>query len=91
MEIIIIGWIYGLDKLTDGLNKNTKILKLGSKWIFIVKYVLPLILGVMWISGMYSLIKTGDTFSLVMQIIIILILIVVPYIFTKLPAESDDY
>lgn len=91
LEIIIIGWIYGLDKLTDGLNKNTKILKLGSKWIFIVKYVLPLILGVMWISGMYNLIKTGDTFSLVMQIIIILILIVVPYIFTKLPAKSDDY
>ncbi|MBE6488464.1 MAG: sodium-dependent transporter [Methanosphaera stadtmanae] len=91
LEIIIIGWIYGLDKLTDGLNKNATLFKLGDKWIFIVKYILPIILGIMWISGMYSLFETGDTFSLLMQIIIILILIIVPYIFTKLPAKNDDY
>lgn len=91
LEIVIFGWIYGLDKFTDGLNRNSKILKLDIEWIFIVKYILPVILGVMWISGIYTLIQTSDTFSLVMQTIIIALLIIIPYILTKLPASNDDY
>lgn len=91
LEIIIIGWIYGLDKLLDGINKNTEKLKLGTIWMFLVKYILPIILGIMWITGMLSLIESGDTFSLTVQFILILALIVIPAIFTKLPAKNKDF
>ena len=90
LEIIIIGWVYGLEKLLDGLNKNSR-LKLGSKWIFVVKYVLPIILVAMWVSGMFTIIQSGDLFSLVMQIILILVLILVPTILTRLPARTEDF
>lgn len=91
LEIIIIGWIYGLDKLLDGLNKNSKYFKLGTKWVFIVKYILPVILVILWIAGMFSLIRNSDLFSLIVQAGLILALFIIPYVLTKLPSKSQDF
>ena len=91
LEIIIIGWIYGVDNLLDGLNKNATILRLGTLWKIMVKYVIPIILIVLWISGMKDLVTSGDTFALTMQSILIAALIIIPIILTKLPAKVDDF
>ncbi|RAP50147.1 MAG: sodium-dependent transporter [Methanosphaera sp. rholeuAM74] len=91
LEIIIIGWIYGVDKLVDGINKNSEKVKLGTKWIIAVKYVIPLIITSLWITGIITLIKTEDIFQLTMLTILIILLITVPAILTKLPADVNDY
>ncbi|MDO5825932.1 MAG: sodium-dependent transporter [Methanosphaera sp.] len=91
LEIIIIGWIYGADNLLDALNKNATILHLGTAWKFMVKYVIPIILIVLWISGMKELLTSGDAFALTMQSILIAALIIIPAILTKLPAKVDDF
>lgn len=91
LEIIIIGWIYGLDNMLDGLNKNATFLKLGTKWKIMIKYIIPIILVILWISGMKDLLTNSDTFSLVMQGILIAALIIIPAILTKAPARLDDY
>jgi NSS family neurotransmitter:Na+ symporter len=91
LEIIIIGWIYGLDNIIDGLNKNATFFKLGAKWKFMIKYIIPIIVAFLWISGMNTVINTSDTFSLIMQIVLIISLIVLPILLTKLPAKVDDF
>lgn len=91
LEIIIIGWIYGLDKLLDGLNKNAKFFKLGTTWMFVVKYIIPILLIILWISGIYNLIQVSDTFSIVIQSILVAALVLIPLVFTKLPAKVDDF
>ena len=91
LEIIIIGWIYGVDNLLDGLNQNATILRLGTGWKIMIKYIIPVILIVLWISGMKDLLTSGDVFALTMQSLLIAALIIIPAIFTKLPARVDDY
>jgi NSS family neurotransmitter:Na+ symporter len=75
----------------DGLNKNATILRLGTLWKIMVKYVIPIILIVLWITGMKDLVTSGDTFALTMQSILIAALIIIPIILTKLPAKVDDF
>lgn len=91
LEIIIIGWIYGVDNLMDDLNRNATILRLGNEWKFMIKYLIPAILTVLWLSGMKELITSGDAFALTVQSILIALLIILPAILTKLPAKVDDY
>lgn len=91
LEIIIIAWIYGLDNIIEGLNKNASFFKLGTKWKVMIKYIIPIILTFLWISGMTTVIKTSDTFSLIVQAVLIISLIALPIILTKLPSKSDNY
>ena len=42
-EAVIIGWIFGADKLRAALNQHAKV-KLGRWFEFLIKYVIPLVL-----------------------------------------------
>jgi len=49
-ELIILGWVFDLDKLLDFINRNARV-KLGMKFKFLVKIALPvLILGIIGFS-----------------------------------------
>ena len=90
MECIIFGWVYKFDDLIETLNENSTI-KVGKTWKVVIKYILPICIGGLWIQGVFSTITTADSFSSAIMTILTVVLIVVPIIFAKLPAINKDY
>ena len=43
LELIILGWLYDINALLAFINKNSRV-KLGAKFRFLVRYVLPLVI-----------------------------------------------
>ena len=90
LECIIFGWIYKFDDLIETLNENSSI-KVGKTWKTVIKYILPICIAGLWIQGIFSTISSADGLSLTVMGILTVILIVVPFIFAKLPAINKDY
>ena len=90
LECIIFGWIYDFDKLIDTLNEYSRI-KVGKTWKTVIKFILPICIIGVWIQGVYTTLKDGNPVSLTIMTILTIVLIIVPIIFTKLPAKSKNY
>ena len=90
LECIIFGWIYKFDDLIDTLNKNSNI-KVGKTWKIVIKYILPFCILGLWIQGIYSTISTANGLSITIMAILTVVILIVPAIFTKLPAINKDY
>lgn len=90
IECIVFGWIYNFDKLIETMNENSTI-KLGRTWKFVIKFALPLCILIFWISGIQTTILAADFTSQLVMLIISIVVIAVPIIFSKLPAKNDEY
>ena len=90
IECIIFGWIYNFDNLIEILNKNSTI-KVGKLWKTIIKFILPICIFGLWAQGVYSALLTGDSVSSIVMLCLTVVLIVVPIIFTKLPAKNKEF
>lgn len=90
LECIIFGWVYKFDDLIDTLNSNSSI-KVGKTWKAVIKYILPICIFGLWAQGVYSTAITADSISIIIMAILTVVLIVVPFIFAKLPAINKDY
>ena len=90
LECIIFGWVYKFDDLIETLNNNSTI-KVGKTWKAVIKYILPICIFGLWAQGVYSTISTSDGLSITVMLILTIVLIVVPFIFAKLPAINKDY
>ena len=90
LECIIFGWIYNFDELVEVLNSHSSI-QMDSFWKVIIKYILPVCIFVLWAQGVYSTILTGDTTSHMVMLALSIVLLVVPIVFTLLPAKNEDY
>ena len=90
LECIIFGWIYNFDELVEVLNSHSSI-QMDPFWKIIIKYILPVCIFVLWAQGVYSTILTGDTTSHMVMLALSIVLLVVPIVFTLLPAKNEDY
>ena len=90
LECIIFGWVYKFDDLIKTLNDNSK-LQVGKTWKAVIKYILPICIGCLWLQGVYSTLSKADGLSLTVMGILTVLLIVIPFIFAKLPALNKDY
>ena len=90
LECIIFGWIYNFDELVEVLNSHSSI-QMDPFWKIIIKYILPVCIFVLWAQGVYSTILTGDTTSHMIMLALAIVLVVVPIVFTLLPAKNEDY
>lgn len=90
LECIIFGWIYNFDELVEVLNSHSSI-QMDPFWKIIIKYILPICIFVLWAQGVYSTILTGDTTSHMIMLALVIVLVVVPIVFTLLPAKNEDY
>jgi NSS family neurotransmitter:Na+ symporter len=90
LECIIFGWIYKFDDLIETLNNNSR-LQVGKTWKAVIKYILPICIGGLWIQGVYSTVSQADGLSLTVMGILSVVLIVIPIIFAKMPALNKDY
>ena len=90
LECIIFGWVYKFDDLIETLNNNSSI-KVGKTWKAVIKYILPICIFGLWAQGVYSTIFTADGLSRTVMLILTILLIVIPFIFEKLPAINKEY
>lgn len=82
IQTIIFGWFFDLDSLIPVLNENNKV-KVGKTWKFVLRYILPIFLLIIWVIGVYNLLLNANGFELSVYVLISVIVLVVAAIFTK--------
>ena len=87
-EIIVLAWVYDLEDLRSVINSNSYI-KVDKSWIITIKFIIPIILAIIWILGVYNLILVGDRQSLLVQSVIASIFVIVPLALTVIPYKGD--
>lgn len=89
IQAIIFTWYYDVDELIPVLNENSRI-KVGKKWKFILKYILPLMLILMWIIGIVGILQELDVFKLGIYLLITLIVLASSILLTKLKPNDQS-
>ena len=87
-EIIVLAWVYDLEDLRSVINSNSYI-KVDKSWIITIKFIIPIILAIIWILGVYNLILVGDRQNLLVQSVIASIFVIVPLALTVIPYKGD--
>lgn len=91
LECNLFAWTFKCEELIPSLNKYSKTIKLGKWWLYIVKFILPLVISIVWLGGVYDIIKTGSFSELIVFAGLTVILLVLTAVFTKLPATNKDW
>ena len=89
LQAIIFTRYLDIAELVSVLNKNSAI-KVGKKWKFILKYILPAMLIVMWIIGVGQLVYEVDLFKLGIYILITFLVLGLSIFFTMSNSISND-
>ena len=90
LQCIIFTWFYKIEDLIPVLNENG-IIKVGKKWVFIIKYILPVLILGMWAYGLFDLFMEASTFELIIDLITVVAVLVASYVLTKLkPRENVE-
>ena len=87
VQAIIFGWFYGVEKVMPALNEYSTF-KVGKKWAFIIKYLLPVILIVMWIFGIIKLFHETNSFGLIVDLIITAVVVGLSILLTKMNGKN---
>ena len=90
-ECIVFAWLFNAEKLIDFLNARSKTLKIGKWWLAIVKYILPIVVTVIWIGGLIDAISNSTFEILVFTILSAAVLLIATLIFTIRPAKNPDW
>ncbi len=88
VQCIIFTWIYSVENFLDVLNGKSAI-NVGRTWKFILKYMLPCVLIIMWVIGIIRLFSTAKQFEIIIDLIIIVMVVVFAYVMMKIkPADG---
>ena len=88
IQCIIFTWIYDVDLLIPILNENNRF-KVGKTWKFIIKYILPIVLIIMWLIGISQLFANANSFEITVDIIIMAVVLVFSVIFTNIKPKKN--
>ena len=88
VQAIIFGWFYGVEKVIPVLNEFSTF-KVGKTWVFIIKYLLPIIIFVVWAFGIADLFNGENSLELIVDIIITIIVVGLSLAFTKLKPKTS--
>ena len=91
IESLIFAWVFNSKKLIDFFNSKSKFLKIGKWWVLTVRFIIPIILLLIWIGGIYEIISTETTDHLVILLVLTVVSLIVSLIITKLPARSENW
>ena len=83
IQSILFTWFYDIEELIPILNENDRI-KVGKWWIVILKYILPVFLFIMWVSGVYDLILNSNGFEIGIYVVITVVILALSYVFTNI-------
>ena len=87
VQAIIFGWFYGVDKVMPVLNELSTI-KVGKTWVFDIKYVLPVLLIVIWMFGIVELFRGEGFLEIVVDLIITVLVVGLSILFTKFKSKD---
>ena len=88
IQCIIFAWFYGLEKFLPSLNEYSTF-SVGKIWSFIIKYLLPCVLIVMWVVGIINLFSSAKHFEIMIDLIIIAAVTVFGIILTKIKPANE--
>ena len=89
IQCIIFAWFYGVEHFLPALNEHSTF-KVGKIWSFVIKYLLPLVLIVMWVVGIVQLFSTAKSFEIIVDLAIIIGVLVFAFILTKVKPSGDS-
>ena len=88
IQCIIFAWFYGVEHFLPALNEHSTF-KVGTVWSFIIKYLLPVVLIVMWAIGIVTLFANANSFEIMVDLVIIASVMIFAFILTKIkPANA---
>ena len=88
IQCIIFAWFYGVEKVMPALNGRS-VIDVGSIWKFIIKYLLPCVLIVMWAIGIVKLFSTAKPFEIIIDIVIIAAVMVAAAFLTRIKPANE--
>ena len=88
VQCIIFAWFYGVDKFLPALNECSTF-KVGKTWMFIIKYLLPIVLIVMWTIGIVTLFSSAKEFEIMIDLIIIIAVLGAGFVLTKIKPVGE--
>ena len=88
VQCIIFAWFYGVDKFLPALNECSTF-KVGKTWMFIIKYLLPIVLIVMWAIGIVTLFSSAKEFEIMIDLIIIIAVLGAGFVLTKIKPAGE--
>ena len=88
IQCIIFAWFYGVDKFIPVLNEVSTF-NVGKTWSFIIKYLLPCVLIIIWAVGILKLFTSAKPFEIMVDLTILILVLVFAVILTKIkPADE---
>ena len=88
IQCIIFAWFYGVDKFIPVLNEVSTF-NVGKTWSFIIKYLLPCVLIVIWAVGILKLFTSAKPFEIMVDLTILILVLGFAVILTKIkPADE---
>ena len=88
IQAIIFGWFYGLDDVITVLNDHSSV-RVGKIWSFIIKYLLPVFLIIMWVIGIVDLFSNATRFEIAVDLVILVGVSVAAYILTRINPSNE--
>ena len=88
VQCIIFAWFYGVEKVLPALNESSTF-KVGRIWTFVIKYLLPIVLIIMWAIGIVKLFSTAKQFEIMVDLIIIIGVMVFAVILTRIRPANE--
>ena len=88
IQCIIFAWFYGVEHFLPALNEHSTF-KVGKTWTFVIKYLLPVVLIIMWIAGIISLFSNAKSFEIMVDLIIIIAVLVSSFVLTRIKPASE--
>ena len=89
IQCIIFAWYYGVEHFLPALNSHSTF-KVGRLWSFIIKYLLPVFLIVIWVIGIIDLFGTADSFELVVDLIIVVGVLAAAFALTRIKSNKNE-
>ncbi|WP_296889172.1 sodium-dependent transporter [uncultured Methanobrevibacter sp.] len=91
IECLIFAWVFNIKKLIGFFNARSKVIKIGKLWVIMVRFIIPFILLLIWIGGIYEIIISESTANLIILLCLSIISLIIALILTKLPARTKNW
>ena len=88
VQSIIFAWYYGVEKVIPVLNELSTF-KVGKKWVFTLKYILPIIIIVIWIYGVIELFSEASPLEIIVDLVITFSVLGLSVFLTKIKSVEE--
>ena len=89
IQCVIFGWCYGAEKVVPVLNEKSRV-KVDFLWTAIIKYVLPILLVIIWLMGITDLFIHASAFELAVDMVIIVLVLGLSAVFYRKKSVENE-